>query len=161
MVGTGNVYIPHWVPCAGRVQPNSQPATPGKASAPSPAASNNSAPYPSVQAQRPSLPKCKRSGCSNQVHIDPSYGPFDYCSPQCRDAHLLPSDRDKLQKEIDQFMKSSPSSLESQVAIPDSLQRVLIRKSKGEDLGIIVNKSRSFPSAAAFPAVSCVCILVR
>ena len=52
------------------------------------------------QDQRPSLPTCKRSDCSNPVHYDPTFGPFEYCSPRCRDAQLLEHEKDKLLKDI-------------------------------------------------------------
>ena len=31
---------------------------------------------------------------------DPMYGAFDYCSPSCRDAFLLPSYNEKLQEDL-------------------------------------------------------------
>ena len=58
-----------------------------------------------VQAQLPSLPTCKRRDCSNPVHYDPTFGPFEYCSPQCRDAHLLEPEREKLLNDIAQQTK--------------------------------------------------------
>ncbi|KAL5516920.1 hypothetical protein EMCRGX_G002368 [Ephydatia muelleri] len=48
-----------------------------------------------------SPPTCKRSGCSSPIHYDPTFGPFEYCSPdRCRDAQLLESERDKLLEDI-------------------------------------------------------------
>ena len=65
---------------------------------------------PPTQTQRPSRRTCKNSGCTKPVYDDPTYGAFDYCSPQCRDVHLLGSEREKLQRDIDLYTKESRSS---------------------------------------------------
>ena len=39
------------------------------------------------------------------VHYDHELGPFDYCSPECRDRHLLPKEREKLKKDIDNYSR--------------------------------------------------------
>ncbi|KAL5516922.1 hypothetical protein EMCRGX_G002371 [Ephydatia muelleri] len=65
---------------------------------------------PSTQTQRPSRRTCKNSGCTKPVYDDPTYGAFDYCSPLCRDAHLLGSEREKLLRDIDEYTKQSRSS---------------------------------------------------
>ena len=46
------------------------------------------------------LPECAASGCKNFVYHDPLLGKFDYCSPKCRDEHLLPSYNKKLKEDI-------------------------------------------------------------
>ena len=48
----------------------------------------------------PFLKKCAADWCSNKAHYDHELGPFDYCTPQCRDRHLLPQERMKLREEI-------------------------------------------------------------
>ena len=45
----------------------------------------------------PQLPECHANGCYNRVHCDPSLPEglrqFSYCSPECRDRHLLPLEK--------------------------------------------------------------------
>ena len=65
---------------------------------------------PPTQTQRPSHRACKNGGCTKPVYDDPTYGAFDYCSPQCRDAHLLGSERERLQRDIEEYTKQSRSS---------------------------------------------------
>ena len=49
------------------------------------------------------LPICQATGCRNPVYCDPLLGQFIYCSPKCRDEHLLPSYNKKLKEDIDKF----------------------------------------------------------
>jgi hypothetical protein len=49
----------------------------------------------------PILNNCSAIGCTRKVHYDPELGPFDYCSPECRDRDLLPRERERLRKEIE------------------------------------------------------------
>lgn len=49
------------------------------------------------------LPQCSAEGCYNKVHYDRELGPFDYCSPECRDRHLLPKERQELDRDIKTF----------------------------------------------------------
>ena len=49
----------------------------------------------------PILKDCTADGCSRKVHYDQELGPFDYCSPECRDRHLLPQEQDKLKDDIE------------------------------------------------------------
>ena len=51
------------------------------------------------------LPRCSAPGCHNKVHYDSELGPFDYCSPECRDRHLLPIERRKLEEDIKNLSK--------------------------------------------------------
>lgn len=53
----------------------------------------------------PSLKACPAEGCHNKVHYDPELGPFDYCSPACRDRHLLPQERERLKKDIKEYSR--------------------------------------------------------
>ena len=87
--------------------------------------------YPSSHIQyhqptrpHPQLPQCQANGCFNLVHYDPSLPEglrqFSYCSPECRDRHLLPiekvnltvalSDMKKKLQEVAAAEKRSPSS---------------------------------------------------
>ena len=70
------------------------------------------------------LPQCQANGCYKPVHYDPSLPEglreFAYCSPQCRDRHLLPiekvnltvalGDMKKKLQEVAAAEKRSPSS---------------------------------------------------
>ena len=57
---------------------------------------------PLVANAGPFLKECSATGCSSRVHYDAELGPFDYCSPECRDRHLLPQEREKLRRDIDE-----------------------------------------------------------
>ena len=52
----------------------------------------------SVANSGPYLKNCAADGCFNKVHYDPELGPFDYCSPPCRDRHILPQVQKKLRE---------------------------------------------------------------
>ena len=52
------------------------------------------------------LPRCPAVACHNKVHYDNVLGPFDYCSPECRDSHLLPIEQQKLKGDIASFSKN-------------------------------------------------------
>ena len=52
------------------------------------------------------LPRCPATGCYKKVHYDDVLGPFDYCSPECRDRHLLPMEQRKLKEDIANFSKT-------------------------------------------------------
>ena len=52
-----------------------------------------------------SLPKCKADRCSNRVHYEEGVGEFDYCSPGCRDKHLLPTEQKSLKKDLEDLAK--------------------------------------------------------
>lgn len=41
--------------------------------------------------------------CTKPCYYDPSVGEFDYCSPACRDRHLLSSEREHLRNDIKTF----------------------------------------------------------
>jgi hypothetical protein len=96
--------------------------------------------YPSYLA---SLKDCAAGGCSKKVHYDHELGPFDYCSPECRDRHLLPSEREKLKKDVEDYsMKMAtyyPPSSSSASAATDDDDKILltIEKRPKEQLGII------------------------
>ena len=63
------------------------------------------------------LPRCSAVGCHQKVYYDYELGPFDYCSPECRDRHLLFNDRAALRADIAAFSagkcKMPPLSLPS------------------------------------------------
>ena len=48
----------------------------------------------------PILKKCAANFCFKDVHYDSELGPFDYCSPECRDRHLLPLEQERLRSDI-------------------------------------------------------------
>ena len=58
---------------------------------------------------QPQLPQCQANGCFNPVHCDPSLPEglhaFAYCSPECRDRHLLPIERVNLTVGLDDMKK--------------------------------------------------------
>ena len=58
-----------------------------------------------MQYYAPSLKVCPADGCTNKVHYDYELGPFDYCSPACRDRHLLPRERERLKKDIEEYSR--------------------------------------------------------
>ena len=49
------------------------------------------------------VPKCNAIGCLKSVHYEKEFGFFKYCSPKCRDDHLLPEYNIKLDEEIDNY----------------------------------------------------------
>ena len=55
------------------------------------------------------LPQCRATGCSNPVHCDfslpESLRTFNYCSPVCRDADLLQSERRSLTVELEDLKR--------------------------------------------------------
>lgn len=103
----------------------------------------------------PLLKDCAALDCKNKVHYDPELGPFDYCSPGCRDIHLLPRERKKLMEDIEANSKNmstylpqsthiTPSSSSSSVSTSSGASAsakkeniVLIDKKPKENLGII------------------------
>jgi hypothetical protein len=102
--------------------------------------------YPSYLA---SLKDCAAGGCSKKVHYDHELGPFDYCSPECRDRHLLPSEHGKLKKDIEDYsMKMAtyypPSSSSASAATDNSKKEIMptIEKKPKEQLGIITAQIR-------------------
>lgn len=55
--------------------------------------------------QPASLSECKADGCASRVHYDPEVGAFDYCSPSCRDNHLLPTEVERLKADIEELVE--------------------------------------------------------
>ena len=43
---------------------------------------------------------CENTACKNMKYYDPTYGLFSYCSPSCRDQHLLPEYNKKLREHL-------------------------------------------------------------
>ena len=56
-----------------------------------------------------SVQLCQADGCNNLIHIDPQLGDFSYCSPRCRDVHILPTYNEKLKADISEF-EANPST---------------------------------------------------
>lgn len=63
------------------------------------------------------LPQCQALGCTNPVHCDYSLPKhlqtFNYCSPQCRDNHLLPTERTALETVLEPYKMELQSVSES------------------------------------------------
>ena len=52
---------------------------------------------------------CENSLCNNMKYWDSRYGAFPYCSPACRDQHLLPGYNQKLREHIESANNSAVS----------------------------------------------------
>ena len=89
---------------------------------------------------------CEAVGCYKQVHFDQMLGYFSYCSPQCRDQHLLPDYNMKLKADIADFEANPPTEYkQSSSSSPLStygevVRQVVIEKKSREPLGIIFAK---------------------
>ena len=59
----------------------------------------------------PSVNNCSAIGCTRKVHYDRELGPFDYCSPECRNRDLLPRERERLTKEIEAIRASMATTV--------------------------------------------------
>ena len=88
-------------------------------------------------AARPVLKNCPAVGCLNKVHYDPELGPFDYCSPGCRDVHLLPLEQKRLKDDIEanskivsNFWPQSTSSATSSSGSTSGSASAMGKKSK-------------------------------
>lgn len=44
---------------------------------------------------------CENTSCNNMKYYDLVYGSFSYCSPSCRDQHLLPEYNKKLREHLE------------------------------------------------------------
>ena len=110
------------------------------------------APYPGHSAATTAYPHtyasphtCEAVGCYKPVHYDPTLGYFSYCSPQCRDEHLLPDYNKKLKADIAKFeadpptdyMQSSSSSSSFKKTDSELVRQFVIEKKSREPLGII------------------------
>lgn len=63
----------------------------------------------------PVRPTCRADGCTRLVHfemgIHPNFGCFDYCSPECRDRHMLPILHAQLEKDIKSLQENAHSQV--------------------------------------------------
>ena len=59
---------------------------------------------------------CENTTCNNMKYYDIDYGEFSYCSPSCRDQHLLPEYNRKLREYLDKDKSLSDNSSTSRVA---------------------------------------------
>ena len=90
---------------------------------------------------------CQAEGCHKTAYYDTMLGYFSYCSPQCRDEHLLPDYNKKLKVDIANFeanpptdyMQSSSSSSSSSFkkTYGEVMRQPVIEKKPKEPLGII------------------------
>ena len=84
---------------------------------------------------------CK--GCKKKaVYSDPLFGPFAYCSPQCRDEVVLPRYNIELQKFVDAH-SISPASLHGQESQPS---HNIIHGQESQPSHNIVHAQESQPS---------------
>ena len=51
----------------------------------------------------PNRPQCGADECTNLVHWEPDVGSFDYCSPECRNKHLLPIQKARLSSDLEEL----------------------------------------------------------
>lgn len=79
----------------------------------------------------PLLKDCAALDCKNKVHYDPELGPFDYCSPGCRDIHLLPRERKKLMEDIEANSKNMSTYLPQSTHITPSSSSSSVSTSSG------------------------------
>ena len=82
----------------------------------------------------PNLPLCSADGCTNKVWYEfglrEDLRSFSYCSPECRDRHLLPIRRHELQEELEEMKlelqrvvaKDSPKMMQRQQSNRQSSQ---------------------------------------
>lgn len=50
------------------------------------------------------LQQCRATGCAKPVHWEPDVlGDFNYCSPECRNKHLLPIEKDQLKADLEEL----------------------------------------------------------
>ena len=71
---------------------------------------------------------CTREGCSNKVMIHPQYGPFSYCTPQCRDTDLISSGKAK--KELDATLQKLQESHRNYLSTHNHTKK----KAKGKEI---------------------------
>lgn len=75
----------------------------------------------------PDLPPCAADGCTNKVWYDFNLREaFSYCSPECRDRHLLPIRRHALEEELEVMKKEL-----ERVAAKDSPKMMQRQQSNG------------------------------
>ena len=80
--------------------------------------------YSQDQYPKVSLPICKATGCDKTVHLQDGIGAFDYCSPKCRDRHLIPKEQVKLEKDLeDLYVQLSASSTATATGGPTNYGR--------------------------------------
>ena len=78
--------------------------------------SEGGAHYPVQQMQYQTV-QCKADDCNNPIHfemgIPEGFGAFEYCSPQCRDRHMLPGLQVQLQQDIQALQEIASHSTTS------------------------------------------------
>lgn len=80
----------------------------------------------SLSVRQPQLPRCQANGCPNLVHYELNLAEdlraFTYCSPECRDSHLLPIERANLRVELEDMKKKLQEAAASEIS-PKPIQR--------------------------------------
>ena len=85
------------------------------------------------------LPLCK-SCEKNSVYVDPQLGRFNYCSPQCRDEHVLPEYNKKLEEFIRKCTGTSEDVTRPQaIAAQQARKQVELKKKSKEGFGVILS----------------------
>ena len=91
--------------------------------------------------QAPPSKICVAEGCNNRAYYDSNFGFFDYCSPRCRDVHLLPEYNKKLERDIAEFHQQCSTDVSPSEALSTNtaanLRQLVVAKS-GEGLGLIL-----------------------
>ncbi len=102
-------------------------------------------------------PKCIASGCLRPVHYQKEFDFFKYCSPKCRDDHLLPDYNMKLDAEIDNYRylqtAVSRGQTSPRAARGDSSSNevtVTVKLQPKEPFGFILNKHGSRMVSASY-----------
>ena len=81
---------------------------------------------------------CENSLCNNLKYCDSRYGPFPYCSPSCRDQHLLPGYNQKLREHIESA-NNTVSLLNQQIYEQDVKIEKCVRLGSEPTTATIVN----------------------
>ena len=97
----------------------------------------------SVYYQAPLSKICIAEGCNSRAYYDSNFGLFDYCTPRCRDVHLLPEYNKKLERDIADFHQQCstvvlPSEAFSINAAANLRKLVVTKFSPGKGLGLIL-----------------------
>lgn len=94
----------------------------------------------------PDLPSCTADGCTNKVHyefdLQEDLRAFNYCSPECRDRHLLPIRRRELEEELAEMKQEL-----ERVATKDSPKMMQRQQSNGQSSGQLPQSDRGHSSS--------------
>ena len=102
----------------------------------------------------PDLPLCLADGCTNKVWYEfdlqnQDLRAFSYCSPECRDRHLLPIRKHKLQEELEEMKVEL-----QRVAAKDSPKTMQRQQSNGQS-SQLSGRGHNSPPSASTATVKC------